>query len=70
MPLMTWATHVLQWTLTEGSKTAMWSKPLKMFSVQIAGQYVEKIGFISIENDELNLIFYGLYFDFIVVIFY
>ena len=34
------------------------------------GQYVEKIGFISIENDELNLIFYGLYFDFIVVIFY
>ena len=29
MPLMTWATHVLQWTLTEGSKTAMWSKPQK-----------------------------------------
>ena len=25
MPLMTWATHVLQWPLTEGSNTAMWS---------------------------------------------
>ena len=34
---VTWATHVLQWMLTEGSKTAMWSKPLKTFSVQIAG---------------------------------
>ena len=37
MPLMTWATHVLQWALTEGSKIAIWSKPLKTFSVQIAG---------------------------------
>ncbi len=26
MPLMTWATHVIQWPLTEGSNTAMWSK--------------------------------------------
>lgn len=40
-----------------------------IFCIEL-GQYVEKIGFISIENDELNLIFYGLYFDFIVVIFY
>ena len=26
---MTWATHVLQWALIEGSKTARWSKPQK-----------------------------------------
>ena len=37
MPLMTWATHVLQWPLTEGSKTARRSKPLKTVSVRIAG---------------------------------
>ena len=29
MPLMSWATHVIQWHLTEGSKTARWSKPQK-----------------------------------------
>ena len=29
MPLMTWATHVLQWTLTERSEAVMWSKPQK-----------------------------------------
>ena len=29
MPLMTWATHVLQWALTEGSEIARWSKPQK-----------------------------------------
>jgi hypothetical protein len=29
MPLMTWATHVLQWDGTEGSKRAIWSEPLK-----------------------------------------
>ena len=26
---MTWATHVLQWRLTEGSEAARWSKPQK-----------------------------------------
>ena len=26
---MTWATHVLQWDGTEGSKRAIWSEPLK-----------------------------------------
>ena len=26
---MTWATHVLQWLLTERSETARWSKPQK-----------------------------------------
>ena len=29
MPLMTWATHVLQWELIDGSETARWSKPEK-----------------------------------------
>ena len=29
MPLMTWATHVLQWELIDGSNTARWSKPEK-----------------------------------------
>ena len=29
MPLMTWATHVLQWALIEGSKVATRSKPQK-----------------------------------------
>ena len=29
MPFMTWATHVLQWSLTEGSNTARWSKTQK-----------------------------------------
>lgn len=29
MPLMTWATHVLQWALIEGSKAATRSKPQK-----------------------------------------
>ena len=29
MPLMSWATHVLQWALIEGSKTARWSEPQK-----------------------------------------
>ena len=29
MPFMTWATHVLQWLLTERSDTARWSKPHK-----------------------------------------
>ena len=29
MPLMTWATHVLQWALIEGSKAATQSKPQK-----------------------------------------
>ncbi len=29
MPLMTWATHVLQWALIEGSEAARWSKPQK-----------------------------------------
>ena len=32
-----WATHVLQWPLTEGSKTARWSKTPKMVPVQIVG---------------------------------
>ena len=27
---MTWATHVLQWSLTEGSKAARWSKTQKI----------------------------------------
>ena len=26
---MTWATHVLQWELIDGSETARWSKPEK-----------------------------------------
>ena len=30
MPLMTWATHVIQWSLTEGSKAARQSKPQKL----------------------------------------
>ena len=30
MPLMTWATHVLQWTITEGSEAARWSQPQKL----------------------------------------
>ena len=29
MPLMAWATHVLQWLLIEGSKGAIRSKPQK-----------------------------------------
>ena len=29
MPLMTWATHVLQWALIKGSKVARRSKPQK-----------------------------------------
>ena len=29
MPLMTWATHVLQWELIDGSNTARWSKTQK-----------------------------------------
>ena len=29
MPLMTWATHVLQWALIEGSEVARRSKPQK-----------------------------------------
>ena len=29
MPLMSWATHVLQWALIEGSETAKLSKPQK-----------------------------------------
>lgn len=29
MPLMTWATHVLQWELIDGSEIARWSKPEK-----------------------------------------
>ena len=30
MPLMSWATHVLQWARIEGSETARLSEPLKM----------------------------------------
>ena len=29
MPLMPWATHVLQWLETEGSETARWSQSQK-----------------------------------------
>ena len=29
MPLMAWATHVLQWLLIEGGEGAIWSKPQK-----------------------------------------
>ena len=29
MPLMAWATHVLQWELIDGSEAARWSKPEK-----------------------------------------
>ena len=29
MPLMTWATHVLQWRGTKGSERATWSKSQK-----------------------------------------
>ncbi len=29
MPLMIWATHVLQWSVTEGSEAARWSEPHK-----------------------------------------
>ena len=29
MPLMTWATHVLQWALTKSSETARWSETQK-----------------------------------------
>ena len=29
MPLMTWATHVLQWRLTKRSEAARWSKTQK-----------------------------------------
>ena len=29
MPLMSWATHVLQWSETEGSEGASWSKSHK-----------------------------------------
>lgn len=29
MPLMAWATHVLQWLLIEGSEGVIWSKPQK-----------------------------------------
>ena len=29
MPLMSWATHVLQWSETEGSEAARWSEPQK-----------------------------------------
>ena len=29
MPLMTWATHVLQWTLTTSRKAARWSQSYK-----------------------------------------
>ena len=29
MPLMSWATHVLQWSATKGSETARWSKSQK-----------------------------------------
>ena len=29
MPLMSWATHVLQWSATEGSEAARQSKPQK-----------------------------------------
>ena len=29
MPLMAWATHVLQWSGTKGSKTARWSESQK-----------------------------------------
>ena len=29
MPLMSWATHVIQWRLTKGSETARWSEPHK-----------------------------------------
>ena len=37
LALMSWATHVIQWRLTEGSKTARWSKSLKGVSVRIVG---------------------------------
>ena len=37
MPLMTWATHVLQWELIDGSETARWSKPEKHSPVRIVG---------------------------------
>ena len=37
MPLMSWATHVIQWRSTEGCKTVRWSEPLKAVSVQIVG---------------------------------
>ena len=30
MPLMSWATHVLQWSTTEGSEAARQSKPQKL----------------------------------------
>ena len=54
MPLMTWATHVLQWELIDGSEIARWSKPekhslssdrrlqpayVKLESLVIAGQH-------------------------------
>ena len=54
MPLMPWATHVLQWLETEGSETARWSKSqkpnlssdcglklahMKLESLVIAGQH-------------------------------
>ena len=29
MPLMSWATHVLQWALIEGCEAARWSEPHK-----------------------------------------
>ena len=29
MPLMTWATHVLQWALIKGSEVTRWSQPQK-----------------------------------------
>ena len=30
MPLMAWATHVLQWLITDGGNTARWSKTDKI----------------------------------------
>ena len=54
MPLMPWATHVIQWLETKGSETVKWSKPhkpnlssdrglqlahVKLESLVIAGQH-------------------------------
>ena len=37
MPLMSWATHVLQWPKTEGSEVARRSKTQNSVPVQIVG---------------------------------
>ena len=58
MPLMSWATHVLQWALIEGSETAKLSKPQKQAlssdrRLQLACVKLESL-VMAYQNDAVN----------------